>query len=386
MKNQALVLLFVLFAVTSLHSQKKNIVIGEERELHSNILNETRRLLVYLPVGYESSQSKYPVLYLTDGSTHFLHASGVVDFLSDAEWMPEMIVVGVYVNRNRDLTPRSSVPHDYELFKGGGEADNFLTFLSDELIPFIDTVYRTEPCKILFGHSLGGLFTIYTLIHHPDLFKAYIAASPSLWWDNGSVVRDTRAFLGSQTELSKTLFFSCGNEEILNPGFSKEIINLADILSSEVEDEFRWKYAPYPDDDHSIIAHQTIYDGLRFVFANWSFPPNVRYLDLTLRDFKEHYATLSHELGYECKPAESFINRMAYRRLNIGRTKEAIELFQYNVELYPESANVYDSQGEGFMKDGQIDLAVRSYEKSLELNPNNENAREMLKRMKTQEQ
>ena len=65
-----------------------------------------------------------------------------------------------------------------------------------------------------------------------------------------------------------------------------------------------------------------------------------------------------------------------------SKLKEAVKLFELNVEEYPESANAYDSLGEAYMKNGQIDLAVKSYESSLELNPENDNAREMLRQLK----
>ncbi|MBE9550707.1 MAG: tetratricopeptide repeat protein [Proteobacteria bacterium] len=75
-------------------------------------------------------------------------------------------------------------------------------------------------------------------------------------------------------------------------------------------------------------------------------------------------------------------NELGYRLLNIGEPAEAIEIFKLNVELYPESANVYDSLAEAYMKNGQKELAIRNYERSLELNPDNQNARDMLKRLR----
>ncbi|MEW6364943.1 MAG: MBL fold metallo-hydrolase [Acidobacteriota bacterium] len=78
---------------------------------------------------------------------------------------------------------------------------------------------------------------------------------------------------------------------------------------------------------------------------------------------------------------EREINRLGYQLLSQNRTKEAIEIFRANVEAFPESWNVYDSLAEACMTDNQKDLAVRYYRKSLELNPENNNAKEMLKRM-----
>jgi len=81
---------------------------------------------------------------------------------------------------------------------------------------------------------------------------------------------------------------------------------------------------------------------------------------------------------------EGDFNRIGYGLLNANKIEEAIAVFQMNVELFPMSANVYDSLGEAYMKNNDTELAVKNYKKSLELNPENNNAEEMLKRLKKQ--
>jgi tetratricopeptide (TPR) repeat protein len=79
--------------------------------------------------------------------------------------------------------------------------------------------------------------------------------------------------------------------------------------------------------------------------------------------------------------SETQMNILGYQQLQAGKTKEAIELFKLNVIAYPESANTYDSLGEAYMIDGDKELAIQNYRKSLKLNPDNNNAVEMLKRL-----
>jgi tetratricopeptide (TPR) repeat protein len=69
-------------------------------------------------------------------------------------------------------------------------------------------------------------------------------------------------------------------------------------------------------------------------------------------------------------------------QLQAGKIREAIELFKLNVLAYPKSANTYDSLAEAYMLSGKRKLAIRNYEKSLELNPDNSNAVEKLKQLK----
>ncbi|HEX3386461.1 MAG TPA: alpha/beta hydrolase-fold protein, partial [Mucilaginibacter sp.] len=82
-------------------------------------------------------------------------------------------------NRMRDLTP-TNVPPD----KSSGGGEKFTDFIKTELMPHIDSIYPTASYKMLIGHSLGGLMAINTLINHPEMFNAYVAIDPSMWWDD----------------------------------------------------------------------------------------------------------------------------------------------------------------------------------------------------------
>lgn len=97
---------------------------------------------------------------------------------------------------------------------------------------------------------------------------------------------------------------------------------------------------------------------------------------------KSLYYILKNEKSEEYNFKESQLNNLGYKLLQVGKIKEAIEIFKLNAEAYPGSANVYDSLGEGYLMDGNKDEAVRNYEKSLEINPGNENAREMISKIK----
>jgi predicted alpha/beta superfamily hydrolase len=103
--------------------------------------------------------------------------------------MPPIIVVGIISkDRRKDLTPTKSTI-DYEgkvdtVYSTSGGNEHFFQFMKTELIPYIEKNYKVEPYKIFAGHSLGGITTINCMLTHSDMFNAYIAISPSLWWDN----------------------------------------------------------------------------------------------------------------------------------------------------------------------------------------------------------
>jgi tetratricopeptide (TPR) repeat protein len=85
--------------------------------------------------------------------------------------------------------------------------------------------------------------------------------------------------------------------------------------------------------------------------------------------------------GVDIYYEESSINGVGYYFMGQGNLAGAIEVFKLNVELYPESANVYDSLGEAYMKNGDKEEAIVNYQRSLELNPENTNAVTMLEEL-----
>ncbi len=155
----AFLLLGLLSAPASAQTASPSAIqLGIQTTLQSEIMGEARPLLIYTPDGYEQSSATYPVIYLLDGDGHLLHTAGATQFLARNGKMPEVIIVGLpNTDRTRDLTPALSTPD--ERFPTAGGADTFLSFIADELVPFIDENYRTAPYRILIGHSFGGLFT-----------------------------------------------------------------------------------------------------------------------------------------------------------------------------------------------------------------------------------
>src|SRR6185437_5822956 len=131
-------------------------------QIQSTILKEIRSVTISKPDGYDRGTDRYPVLYVLDGEWNFEYTAAIVHFLSENEFTPEMIVVGINsggnAHRTRDLTPRSQSEIDNRFSPGNGGADAFLSFLVHELLPYIDRNHRTRPYRIVVGHSFGGLF------------------------------------------------------------------------------------------------------------------------------------------------------------------------------------------------------------------------------------
>jgi predicted alpha/beta superfamily hydrolase len=397
MKKIFLFLLLVpLASSTAAQEKDQAIKIGEKFTFHSRILNEDRPYWVYLPESYNSktqAPEAYPVLYLLDGDALFHSVTGVVQFMSrDGNvQIPELIVVAVpNTNRNRDLTPTHSLRNQMGKESGSltssGGGDAFLRFLQEELVPKIEANYRTLPYRILVGHSLGGLLAIHALLTAPMTFQGIIAIDPSLWWDNQVMVNRAKTFLAGARALRNAVFISLANTPQIgtfnNPKLNEETIKtFARLLEMNSPTSLRSKLQYFEAEDHGSVPLLSLYDGLLFIFEGYR-PVWAMFLEPTA-NITSHFKKVSERLGADLLPPEQLTNSMGYALLyELREVDKAIGLFKLNVSLYPNSFNAYNSLAESYLVKGDKPLAVKNYEKALELNPENQKAKDQLQKLK----
>ena len=372
---------------------KKNeeITIGRKYKFRSKVLKEERQYWVYLPASYnKNNTSRYPVLYLLDGTAHFHSVSGMVDFMSTGyngnNQIPELIVVGIpNTDRTRDLTPTHSkiglLGEEHAFLESSGGGDNFLRFINDELFPKIESKFRTLPYRLLVGHSFGGLIALYALINKNQMFNSYIAIDPSLFWDNELLSRIIKQKIGKLKKLRTSLYLSLANTPDLVKGSEKKFKaatrNFTELLKQAHSPKFRFKYEYFKDENHGSVPLISLYHGLLHTFDGFN-----KYKFENVSDIKSHFKRISKVLGINLKPGESQLNGLGYILLFQNNIKEALEVFKHYVASYPKSANAYDSLGEAYMTKGNKAQAIKNYKKSLRLDPENGNAKEMLKNLK----
>jgi uncharacterized protein len=350
------VLILTALSVVSAFAQNQQVasVVHDRLLIKSQILGEERTVLVRVPPNYERSDEKFPVLYMLDA--HPPQNSMMVGIIEQQVWggmMPEMILVGIQnTNRTRDLTPTKNERGD------GGGGDKFLQFIETEVIPLVEKNYRTQPFRIFAGHSLGGLTVVYSFLTRPDLFNAYIAASPSLIWDNNYVINRAEEIFKQKKEYKKTMFLALGGEPILQKGFD----SFKDLLGRAKLKDFEYEFRQLPEENHGSVVLPAYYWGLRKVFAGWTPPQNG-----SIADLESHYKKLSARLGYPIPIPEELLNRVGYQLLRANQNLEAIETFRKNAATYPNSANVYDSLAEAYEKNGQLKQARENYEKAYKM-------------------
>jgi predicted alpha/beta superfamily hydrolase len=357
----------LLSAATVLADQP--IEIGREITIRSDVLGEERTVFVRTPEGFGEA-SRHPVLYLTDARAQFQHTAATVRFLAGNGLMPEMIVVGITnTDRNRDLTPtRAGLVQPggrrQELPTSGG-GDRFLDFVEQELMPLVEARYHPAPYRLFAGHSFGGLLGIHALLDRADLFGAYICVSPALTWDNGVVIRQTTERLSARDRLDKTLVVTVGSDETQE--MLEGVASFEAAVRAGAPDGLVFVSKTFVGDDHGSVVLGSHLFGLRKVFEGWRplLHPSTGRLAGGLEALKAHYAGLSTRFGYPILPPEAIVNQLGYAALFAGDTEEAITLFEMNVTNYPDSANVYDSLGEGLEAAGRLTDALMSYQKAI---------------------
>jgi uncharacterized protein len=284
-----LLLIASLAAIGAQTIKTRSLLLGETAIIYSAILNEHRKILIYPPEQYdetEPNKTLYPVVYLFDGGAHFARGIDAIKQLRKVnEAFPQMMVVAIVnTDRPRDLTPSNYLlgPNGEPIseFKTSGGGEKFAVFIENELIPYVDSSYPTDPHKILMGHSLGGLAVLNMLLNHPLLFDAYVAIDPSMWWDEWKLLPETREALKQKKFNGKSLFLGIANtmpqgmniKDVRNDtspatNHIRSVFALADILEHHSNDGLKWSYRYYDDHDHGSVTAKAAYDALEFLFA-----------------------------------------------------------------------------------------------------------------------
>ena len=375
----------ILFSFCAKAQESNPFTIGFEKSSPSKILGEQRKVWIHIPNinggNDNTSKGHYPVIYLLDGDANFNTIVSITEFMSNAGLCPPMIVVGIlHPDRMKDLTFGT----DKETPGIVGRGEMFMLYVEKELMPYIESNYPTAPYKIFIGHSVGGLTVVNTLIHHPNLFDAYVSLDGALWWNNQQIVTDAKMILANKNYKGKTLFMALANR--MERGMDtlqvqKDTTEGTELIRSNLEfiryvsnnktNQLRFKHAFYENDDHSSVRLIGEYDALRFIFDYYK--QKIYNSELDDPNFKldsllvTHYNDVSEQIGYLIKPDENQVNNLGYQMLKQKQFSKAEALFKLNVANYPETANCYDGLGDLYLAKEDKEKAIESFKKTLSL-------------------
>jgi predicted alpha/beta superfamily hydrolase len=367
----ALTALLALLAVSLVgpaapaQAQGTDVVLAKSIPLDSKILKRRINVLVYVPPGYAQSAARYPVLYDLNTFFCFTYDCGTVEMLARTQDIPSMIVVGVpQLNAGYVPTP---LEERGDTLAG---ADLSIKFFKDELIPLVEQNYRTNAARLLYGHSVGGLFTMYALFNYPDVFTGYLAGSP--WFQNNQQywLKNIEKLAKERTLKDKCLYMTVGKGETQLT--LDTYAGLEEWMKAQQLPGLQWKSA-LVEGDHGSMVGRTIYDGLLFVFDGWKIPNAlVMAGDIDAIDaHAQKTAAKWSALGFDATAilSEANVNAIGYNLIQRKEYDKALKVFQYNVRRSPKSYNALDSLAEAYQTMGERANAIKHYKLAVELNP-----------------
>jgi predicted alpha/beta superfamily hydrolase len=250
--------------------------------MHSKFNKRDYRIYIYFPWSYFNNENiNYPVLYLLDARGGFFTVVAFLGGMNMAKELPQMMIVGIdyptdsglewAARRVWDYTP-TSVPgmdsyHSKEYGKEvkSGGASQFLTFIRKELIPLIESNFRTNSDKTFMGFSYGGLFGMYTLFTAPETFDRYLIGSPSLWWDQSVIFEYEGKYYSNKKELPASVFISSGELEYRNRNNVKRMV---DTLKGRSYRDLKLSTHIFENETHWSGWPTTYNWGIRELFKN----------------------------------------------------------------------------------------------------------------------
>jgi len=377
------ILLSVLFIVLVQYSMSAQIAekieltkdnlllgLGTQYILKSEILQEDRPIIISLPIGYKDNDASYPVLYLLDGLGNIKHEVGTVELLTESGIIPPMIIVAIEsLDRSRDLTPSNA---GQDVYGGTGDtgipqsggAPEFLEFLEKELIPYVESNYRTHPFRLLEGHSFGGLFSTYTLMEKPKIFDAFIIQSPALWWNKEEMTEKAKEFFKSNVNLDKSVYFGIGGGD--GWGMRQELIRYVDVVKQSTPKNFHWMHEEVGDEGHDDARLLLNYYGLKFVFSDLKASEEL-LMNYSDEAFLKGEQNLIDKYGKNVRrPAGDYFDIIT-KLLNDKNDLEAITVLKRASEAYPKYAMLLNNLAQLYEKTNQIDKAIEAYKSGIKI-------------------
>jgi predicted alpha/beta superfamily hydrolase len=255
-----LTLILLLTTLAGLANAQNSLEISDT--IFSEILKEKRAIDVRLPRGYKTaSEETYDVIYLLDGEWNMHNFSFIHSFALEDEFVPPVILVALpnsYID-GQNMRDRDFLPLEMKNNERAGGGDAFIEFLKKEVIPYIDENYATNGENSLYGHSYGGLFSMYVLLTEPDLFETYYCTDPPLGWQNGYLKKRAGDRFEKSPDLYKKLW-------IAGTSNNSSIKDMHKFLQKNAPKGLNWETATYPNEKHNSVRLKGIYDGIKFAY------------------------------------------------------------------------------------------------------------------------
>jgi predicted alpha/beta superfamily hydrolase len=263
-----LFLLLFLLAIT-----QTSVIAQNQSEINDSIfskeINELRKLKIRLPENYKpGSSEKYEAIYIVDGEWNFDLFTFTHKFLLEENFMPNVILVAIpntYID-GVNMRDRDFLPHKFDDNTLSGGANKFIAFIKNELFPYINKKYPTNGVNSLFGHSYGGLFSMYTFLTNTEMFDKFYCSDPAFRWDNNYIVKLAGEKFKKGEQIEKTVWINGIKETYKGMSIDK----MDSVFKYSAPKSLYWKIDTFPNETHNSVRYKGVFDGLKFAYDGFS--------------------------------------------------------------------------------------------------------------------
>lgn len=399
-QNCFIILLSLFVQIVFSQVEESPNLVGNNILLKSQILEENRIIQIYTPKDYNNDfERSYPVLYVLDAQEYFLHGIAYQDMLYFRDKSPGFIIIGINTDRRKRRV----------LFNE--DSEKFISFLEGELIPFIDSNYRTkkEKERLYFGWEMAGGLGFEVLSKKNHLFSGFILASPSHSTDER--MEAVEALKSNSKKSNKFLLITAAPEE----HWITQDTTFLSIISKEQSSDCSWRYTVFDREDHYTTPLKSIHEGLSDYFSDYK-PIRKRSLqeyddygglealrlyykkrgeryDLPKEIHKEtkHFLIFNamNEDNYERfefyfkefsdyltpETRDFWFNRYAQYYLKYNNKPKGLELYNLGLKYHPESIMLLENLADFQVSENDIISAKSNYKKALLIDPELENVK-----------
>lgn len=351
-----LILAIFFLAISTINAQTKGapISIGNNYTISSKVLNQDKEIQIYLPKNYSTSKEEYPVLYILDGQRFFTNGVAIQKSLRSPIALPEMIVVGI----------NSSQSTRRPLF---GNGDKYTSFLKEDVIQFVDSNFRTNKERIIFGWEAAAYYISKMILKEKDLFTGAIIS------DGGLAPEKLVQEFNSDIEIY--LYMSNSKRDIYYVASSDRF---NERLKKHNPKNLTWKYELFNDEVHQSMPHLAMYKGLQYYYHNYDalvFENIQSFVDAGgLPYLKSYIKGREKRFGSNKKINESTQNSLIW----LGLNRDNFKYFSFFMEEFKDVlkskryANAYwqNKFGQYYLLNKDYKNAIKHFKEGLSKYPN----------------
>lgn len=358
--KKILLLLVVVISYSGYSQKVKDSVMFKKQKVY-------RELTISLPPSYSKETKKsYPLLFLLDGDYLFDPFQGALSYGNYWDDLPEVIIVGIKQERERDddcaIDATTGLPDE--------KGEDFFEFIGGELMPYIQNKYRVSPFKIIAGHDLTASFMNFYLYKDAPLFNAYISLSPQLALDMETRIPERLA------TFKQNIFYYQSSSDGDIRKLKGKITSLDENMKAVVNENLNYKYDEFKGASHYSLVLYSIPNALYQFFATYQPISDTEFQEKIIKlesgyvtYLKNKYDLLEKALSIKMNIRINDFKAIEAAILKNKAYAELEQLAQLSRKMYPKSMLGDYQMAQLYENTGDIKNAVKYYQNAFQMQP-----------------